>query len=235
MILRRQASLVAVMFCAFVVSIGNAAETEKLKLSLSLTSKSGGGDSSTDLAWAGNGKWLWGSTPHLFSLETNSKYTKSDDGAKYDRLKTWWRYRWKDVPATSWHPLCLISTEGDHGLDSVHTLGAFGFAKDYGYGTIEVTAGASKDIKLHEAWVGDVGVLVSYERRWGKLQWDLQPQGEMGVLGDVRLRGDRLRYNIDTGLDYDIGGNLRASYRLTFGNTTEESRRTQFLGITYER
>ena len=232
---RWQVSLVAVMLCAVVASVGRAAETEKLKLSLSLTSRSGDGASSTDWAWAGNGKWQWGSAPHLFSLETNSKYTKSDDGARYDRLKTWWRYSWKDVPATSWHPLFLVSTEGDHGLDEVHTLGAFGFARDYGHGAIELTAGASKDLKAHEAWVGDIGVLVSYEKRWGKLKWDLTPQGEMGVVGDVRLRGDRFRYNVDTGLDYDIGGNLRASYRLTFGNTTEDSQRTQFLGITYER
>ena len=234
MMWRWRASLVAAVLCAMLVSVRSAAETEKLKLSLSFVTE-GGAKHSSSWAWAGHGKWHSKKNRHLFSLEANSKYTKPSSGSEYNRLKTWWRYSWKDTPATSWHPLFLVSTEGDHGLHKVHTLAAFGFAKDYGPGTLEITGGVSKDLKAHEAWVGDIGILVSYEKRWGRLQWDLQPQGEMGVLGDVRLRGDRLRYNIDTGLGYDIGSNLRLSYRLTFGNTTDESQRTQFLGITYAR
>ncbi len=232
---RLNSALLAFALCLWLAACAGAVETEKLKVTLSLTSKSGDSGSSTDAAWAMDGTWDFTPTPRQFSLQVNSRYTKSDDGAKFDRLKTWWRYLWKDIPETEWRPLFLISTEGDHGIDQLHTLAAFGYRKNYNRGFIELTAGASKDLQTSEAWVGDIGALVSYEKQWGKLSWGLNPQGELGVLGDVRYRDDRFRYNVDTDLGYKIGDRLRATYQLTFGNTTADSRRTQFIGITYER
>jgi len=216
------------------ISKAAAIDTDKLKLSASITLNSGDTNSTT-YAWAGHGKWHTGAAQDVFSLEVDTKYSKSSNSPAYNRLKTWWRYEWNSTDATKWHPLFLISTEGDHSLRKVHTVGAIGFAKNYGSGTIEITAGASKDITTSEAWMGDIGVLLSYEKKWGRLKWNINPQGEVSVLGDVRVRGGHMRYNIDTGLDYALSNNLCASYRMSFGNTTDGASRTQLLGLTYRR
>lgn len=61
-----------------------------------------------------------------FTLD--SDYSKSDS-AKLDRLRTGARLLDKDYGKVlrKWSAVYLIQTEGDHSLDSVHTLVAAGF------------------------------------------------------------------------------------------------------------
>lgn len=225
------------LFAALIISAAcaHAIDTRDLKIALSLASDDSGDDSESSYSWAMDGTWALQRASQEYSLKIDSDFSRSDDASEFNRLKTWWRYMWKDVPATRWRPLVLISTEGDHGLHQVHTLGAFGYQRKYSWGILEFTAGASKDVKTAESWVGDVGALIDYQQRWGKLTMGVNPSGELGVLGEVRRRADDFRYSVDTNLDYEIGSHLQASYRLHFGNTTKDSRRSQFLGITYRK
>lgn len=213
----------------------SAVETDKLKLSLSITSKAGDGGSSDSYSWAGDGTWSLKEDYRKLSLQTQSRYSKLDDDREYDQLKLWWRYTWLNVPDSKWHPVVVLSSDGDHDFGKVFTLGAFGYRKDYGPGDIELTFGASKDIRTAEAWTGDVGVLFDYAHKTGKLSMGVNPHADYGLLGEVRFRDNRFRYMVDTDLGYDIGDRLKASYRLSWGNTTDDASRIQFFGITYEK
>ncbi len=228
-------AIIAAALCIGVVSGAEAVDTDRLKLSLSITNESGKSGSSSNYSWAGDGMWSLRDDYRRLSLQTQSRYSRSDDDRKYDQLKTWWRYTWHNVPATKWHPVVLVSTDGDHGFDRLLTLGAFGYRKNYGPGDIEFTLGASKDIRTADTWTGDVGFFFDYAAKTGKLSVGVHPHGDYGVLGEMRFRDNRFRYTIDSDLNYDIGDRLRASYRLSWSNTTKDSNRLHFLGITYEQ
>lgn len=176
---------------------------------------------------------MWGRTLQ-FSLD--SDYSRSDS-AKLDRLRTGTRLLDKEYGKVlrKWSPVYLIQTEGDHSLDSVHTLVAAGFRQKRRYGFFEATAGASKDIQTGESWVGDIGFEVGFEKQIGS-KWKVRtgPKGEYGALGSVRLRDDRFRYSWDVNVDYRASERLGYGYRLWYGNTVPNSDRTQWIGLTYK-
>lgn len=209
--------------------------TNKFQILLSATETKGGGDTNTTLSWSLDGGWdreMWDRTLQ-FTLD--SDYSKSDS-AKLDRLRTGTRLLDKDYGKVlrEWSPVYLIQTEGDHSLDSVHTLVAAGFRQKRRYGFLEATAGVSKDIQTSESWVGDIGFEVGLEKQIGS-KWKVRtgPKGEYGALGSVRLRDDRFRYSWDVNVDYQASERLGVGYRLWYGNTVPNSDRTQWIGLTY--
>jgi hypothetical protein len=211
------------------------AHNDQLRASLSITDRATDGGSATDFAWSLGGAWSddWGRKG--VSLTLQSDYSRGDSGADYDRLKTWWRYELKDVPPEAWQPLVVLSTEGPHDCGQLYTLGAFGLRHSIPGGFVEFSAGLSKDVRSAESWTGDLGALVSFQRQWGKLAWSFRPQGNVGALGEARVRTDRFIYTVDTTLDYRFTENLGATYRLQWGNSLGEAERLQFLGITYQK
>lgn len=210
------------------------AKTDNLRATLSLTERSSDRGDSTDYAWAFGGSWsdLWG--PHLASLTVQSDYSHSSNGSEYDRLKTWWRYTLKTPRPGRWTPLLVISTEGPHDCQQLQTLGAFAMRRAFTGGFLELSAGASKDVRTAEAWTGDLGALISFNRRWGKFGWSVRPQGNLGALGEARLRSDRFLYTLDTTLDYSLSSNFGVTYRLQAGNTLVDAHHIEFLGLTYK-
>jgi hypothetical protein len=228
-------ALTVVLLALLLAATAQAMDTDKLKVSLNMSTRDTDDDTETTYNWALDGKWHAKQPGGVFSLQVDSDYEKDDSDSEFDRLKTWWRYTWNDAPATEWRPVALISTEGDHGADSLYTLGAFGYSKDYNWGTLEFTFGASKDVRTAEPWIGDIGAYFDYSKSWGRMTLGVQPGGELGVLGEVRQRDDDFRYSVDGSLDYAIAGHLKGSYRVHFNNTSDESDHHQFLGITYER
>jgi hypothetical protein len=211
------------------------AETDQFRASLSLTNRSGDAGNATDYAWSLGAAWSdqWGH--HGASLTLQSDYSRADSGATYDRLKTWWRYNLQQVSPNRWTPLVVLSTEGPHGCDQLQTLAALGARHNISGGFVELSAGLSKDVRTAASWAGDVGGLVSFARRWGKVAWTMQPQGNLGALGEARLRADRFVYTVDTTLDYRFSERLGATYRLQWGNSLLDARRIQFVGLTYQR
>lgn len=210
------------------------AHTDNLRATLSLTEKASDSGDSTDYAWSFSGAWsdTWGSS--VASLTTQSDFSRASDGSEYDRLKTWWRYTLKAPSPGHWTPLVMVSTEGPHSCEQLYTLGAFALRRDFTGGFLELSAGASKDVRTADQWTGDIGALVNFSRRWGKLGWSLRPQGNMGALGEARLRGDRFLYTIDTTLDYRLSSNFCLTYRLQQGNTLVDAHHIEFVGLTYQ-
>ena len=211
--------------------------TDKLAVALTLTEEHVGGQSSSDLAFALDAVVSRPTGSGQFEFTVDSDFDRAFEGGDddFDRLKTWMRYLLDTSPDKKWVPLIVISTEGDHGLDVVQTVAAFGWRKHMRHGFVELTAGASKDVQAAEPWVGDVGALVSMEQRWDRFTWDIRPSASMGVLGETHLRGDRLLYSLSTGLNYKVGGNLGVAYRIQFNNTQGEDQRHQFLGVSYSK
>ncbi len=212
-------------------------QTEKLSVAVNLSEEYVDGESSSDLALTldaivsrpiGGGR---------FEFTVDSDYDRSFEGdaEDFDRLKTWSRYLIGGDPRADWTPLIVISTEGDHGLDSVQTLGAFGWRKYMGKGFIELTAGVSKDVRTAAPWVGDVGALFSFEQNWGRLSWNVHPEASYGILGETRLRDEQLIYSLSSGLNYAVGEHLGMTYRVQFNNSQGDDRRHQFLGLSYSR
>lgn len=210
--------------------------TERLDAALNLTEDFRGGESEHDWAFALDSILAKDRGQTRWEFVLDSDYHRSLTGqTELNRLKTWSRYMLQKRPREQWNPLIAISTEGDHSFESVHTLIALGARKHWSQGFIELTAGASKDVKTAADWVGDVGALVQHQRRWGRFTWTLTPQGNLGVLGEVRLRPDRLLYTLDSGLVYDVGRHLGIAYRLQLSNTLGEDQRHQFLGLSYSK
>ena len=227
--------VLAGLVTVLVASVGHCAQTDDLKATVSLISKASDQGACSDYAWSLDGAWSdrWGA--HDVTLTVDSDYSRGDDSPKYDRLKTWWRYSLKDQPATKWTPLVLVSTEGDHRADQLQTVAALGLRKSNPHGFVELSLGASKDVRTADPWTGDLGLTVGYERRFGNLGWSLKPQGAFGALGEARLRPDRFLYTMDTSLDYRLTNKMALSYRLQWGNTLADAQRMQFLGLTLTR
>lgn len=234
---RRTASFVLVLTAAFMVTSAHADwETKKLQALLSATETKGEGGGSWTLSWNFDGQWQTPMAGRNLNVTVDSDYSKSDT-AKLDRLRTGFRLLDREYgkQIRKWHPVYLIQTEGDHSLDSIHTLGAAGYRQKRRYGFVELTAGASKDVTTGESWVGDIGAEVGYERNLGpKWKFRTGPTGEYGALGSVRLRDDRFRYSWDVSLDYQASKKLGLGYRMWYGNTVPGSRRTQWIGLTYK-
>jgi hypothetical protein len=216
-------------------SLALAIDTEKLKMSISISDVNGNGNSSTTCAWAGDGTWSVKNQQEKISFQVQSRYSQTDSGKKYDQVKTWLRYTWNETSSKKWQPVIVLSTSGDHDFGEVFTLGAFGYKKNYGEGNIEITTGISKDLRTADKWTGDIGILFDYSTRHGKFSAGVKPQSNYDVLGDVRFRDGRFRYTIDTDLNYDIGDNLCATYKISWSNTTTGTDKIQFIGITYEQ
>ncbi len=211
-------------------------ETKKLRALLSASETKGKGDTNWTVKWNLGGQWETPQWGKKLTLKLDSDYSKSDT-AKLDRLRTGFRLLDSDYGKIrrAWYPVYLLQTEGDHGLDSVHTLIAGGFRQQRKYGFLECTMGASKDIQTGESWVGDIGVEFGFEKQLGpKWRFSTGPKGEYGALGSVRYRDDRFRYSWDASLDYQASERLGVGYRLWYGNTVPNSDRTQWIGITYK-
>lgn len=211
-------------------------DTQKLRALLSANNTKGQGGSDWTVAWSLDGQWKKRGRAMDLNLTLDSDYSKSDT-AKLDRLRTGWRFLSSQYGKQTykWYPVYLLQTEGDHTGDSIHTLGAFGYRQKRSYGFFELTAGASKNLRGHDQWVGDIGFQLGYQRKLGS-RWTFRtgPKGEVGALGDVRVRGDRLRYSWDVQLDYAASDKMSIGYRLWSGNTVPNSRRTQWLGLSYK-
>jgi len=211
-----------------------ALETEKLKVVANLTENRVGVGSEYDFAAALDAVWATNHENSRWEITLDSDFDRSISGEdEYDRLKTWFRYLFKDRPDTKWNPLIAVSTEGDHDLDQVNTLVALGWRKHFGWGYLEFTGGASKDIRTAEEWMGDVGALVRLEKDFGRFTWTVNPELNYGVLGEVRFRDNRTLYSLASGLEYDIADGVGLAYRLQLNNTQQEDRRHQFLGFSY--
>jgi len=207
---------------------------DKFEIGLSIAENQGDAGTSRNYSWNFDGIWTRHHPGRLFSITVDSDYSKADDGgSKVDRLKTWLRRIYQHRPATQWNPLITISTEGDHGCDTVLTLVAGGIRKEFARGFIEFTGGASKDVRSPECWAADIGTLLSYRRQWGRMGLTVNPETSYGMLGEFRVRRKRLRYTFDVSLDYSLGGKLAATYRLHRNNFTGTSQRHQYLGLTY--
>ena len=207
---------------------------DKFQIGFSIDERASEGQRSRDYSWNFDGVWAGHSQKKLLSITVDSDYSKVRGGtAKLDRLKTWLRHIYRDRPPEKWNPVISLSAEGDHGLDTLLTLVAGGMRKEFGRGFVELTGGASKDVRTGESWAGDVGVLFEYHRKWGRMGLTVTPVTSYGMLGEFRLRRDRLRYTYDVGLDYELGQKLGVTYRIHRNNTTGPSQRHQYLGLTY--
>jgi len=216
---------------------GSDWSTDKFTLALTLTEEHVGGHSSSDIATALDAIVSRPMGKGRLEFTVDSDFDRAFEGGDedFDRLKTWSRFLLDVNPDKKWVPVIVISTEGDHGLDVVQTLAAFGWRNYMRRGFVELTAGASKDLQAADPWVGDVGMLVDMQQRWNRLTWEVRPSASMGVLGETHLRGDRILYSLSTGLNYEVGDNLGVAYNIQFNNTQGEDQRHQFLGISYSK
>jgi hypothetical protein len=228
------AVLIAVAALAIAASAACAIETEKLKFIANLTEDKVGGESEYDFAASLDGVWGSREDDSRWEISLNSDYDRSISGEdEYDRLKTWFRYMLKERPVGKWNPLVAVSTDGDHDLDQVKTLVALGWRKHFDGGFLELTGGASKDIRTAESWMGDVGALVQLEEDFGRFTWTVNPEVNYGVLGEVRFRDNRTLYSFSSGLEYQLSDGMGIAYRLQLNNTQQEDRRHQFVGFSY--
>lgn len=237
MTLRRHASRMILLLVTLALTTHAwALDRKKCDVLMSATETKGDGGGSWTLAWSFDGAWAQSWSRKSLGITVDSDYSKSDT-AKLDRLRLGFRLLGSDYGkiARKWYPVYLVQTEGDHGFDSMHTLGAAGYRQKRRHGFVELTAGVSKDIRESESWVGDIGAQVGYERKLGP-KWSFRtgPEAEFGAVGDVRLREDRLRYSWDVAIDYRASERLGFGYRLWYGNTVPNSRRTQWIGVTYK-
>ncbi len=209
--------------------------TQKLSALFSATETKSDDGGAWTIAWNLDGEWLRPGKRKALTITADSDYSRSETKT-LDRLRL--GFRWLDGDygevLRKWHPVYLVQTEGDHGGDSIHTLVAAGYRQKRRHGFIELTAGFSKDVRSStQEWVGDIGTQFGYERELGKWKIRTGPKGEMGAIGDVRLRGDRLRWSWDAAVDYRATEALGVGYRLWYGNTVPNATRTQWIGITY--
>jgi len=224
-------SVVALVTSATLVS---ALETEKLKFVTNLTEDRVGDESEYDFAAALNGVWGSDAQDARFEITVDSDYDRSiSDEEDYDRLRTWFRYLLKERPQDKWNPLIAVSTDGDHDLGQVQTLVALGWRKHFDGGYLELTGGGSKDIRTADNWKADVGALIQVEEDFGRFTWTVNPEVNYGVLGEVRLRDNRMQYSFSSGLAYEISDGVGVAYELQLDNAREDDRRHQMLGFSY--
>ncbi|MFQ6097952.1 MAG: hypothetical protein ACE5O2_09530, partial [Armatimonadota bacterium] len=187
---RRSWSCAALALALFGGAARGDFQTEKFQALLSATETESDGNSELTVAWNLDAEWRRPGKKALLSITVDSDYSRSSR-SKLDRLRTGFRLMDDDYGKKrgKWYPVFLLQTEGDHAGESIHTLAAAGYRQKIKYGFIEITLGASKDIRADEAWVGDIGTQIGYERQWGKWKVSTGPKGEFGTVGDVRLRG----------------------------------------------
>ncbi len=229
---------IALMIAALLAPCGVRADlkTQKLSALLSASETKTDDGSAWTVAWNLDGEWLRPSKKRSLSITADSDFSRSESKT-LDRLRLGFRSLDGDYGKVlrKWYSVYLLQTEGDHGGDSIHTLLAAGYRQKRRYGFIELTAGFSKDVRNSaEEWVGDIGTQFGYERQLGRWKLSTGPKGELGTVGDVRLRGDRLRWSWDLAVDYQATKALGFGYRLWHGNTVPSARRTQWIGITYK-
>ncbi len=233
---RRSVGRIALGVLAVLLSAGTvcALETEKLDFVANFTEDQVAGESEYDFAASLDARWGTDNEKSRWEITAASDYDRSISGEdEYDRLKTWFRYLFKQRARGDWNPLIAISTDGDHDLNQVKTLVALGWRKHFDSGYVELSGGASKDIRTAENWMGDVGALIQLEKDFGRLTWTVNPEVNYGLLGEVRLRDNRMLYSFSSGLNYEIADGVGLAYRLKLNNTQEEDRRHQFLGFSY--
>lgn len=207
---------------------------DKFQVGLSITENKSEGDSLRDFSWNFDGLWTRHGRGKLFSITIDSDYSKATrGGARLDRLKTWLRRIYQNRPPERWNPVITVTTEGDHDLGTVLTLVAGGMRKEFARGFVELTGGASKDVRTSEGWAGDIGALFQYRQAWGRVGLTVNPETSYAALGEFRLRKDRLRYTFDVSLDYSLAEKLSVTYRVHRNNSTGISQRRQYLGLTY--
>ncbi|MFW6438080.1 MAG: hypothetical protein ACOCZ7_03605, partial [Armatimonadota bacterium] len=71
------------------------------------------------------------------------------------------------------------------------------------------------------------------EKEFGRFTWTVNPEVNYGVLGEVRLRDDRMQYSLSSGLAYEISDGLGIAYELDLDNSQQDDRRHQMLGFSY--
>ncbi len=210
-------------------------ETTKLCVLLNTMETATESESAWTRTWALDGGWRRRGERVTLDIIVDSDYSRSD-ASKLDRLRTAYRFQstHHGEETGRWYPMMLVQTEGNHSFSSIYTLAAYGMRRENSLGFLEATAGASKDLRTAEKWVGNVGFTLGYERKLGD-RWKLHagPKAEYGAFGDLRLAGDRLRYSLDGALDYQMTKKCGIGYRIWLGNTVPNSRRTQFFGLTY--
>ena len=234
----RTVNLIAVVSLCLVTLVVAGADDwtqDQFEICASIAQNEGQGASSRNYSWAYDGLWTRHGEDRIFSITVDSDYSKlSGGGTKLDRLKTCLRRIYQSKPATEWNPVITLSTEGDHGADTVLTLLAGGMRREFARGFIELTAGGSKDVRSAESWVADVGALFQYKRTWNRLELNVNPEATYDMLGEVRVRKKRMRYTFDVSLDYGLTGKLALTYRIHRNNFTGFSQRRQYLGLMYQ-
>lgn len=211
-----------------------ALETERLNFIANLSEKHVAGESEYDFSASLHGIWAQDMDRSRWEFTLMSDYDRALTAEEeYDRMKTWFRYIMTEREKTQWNPLIAVSTDGDHGLDQVHTLVALGMRRHFDGGFVEITGGASKDIRTAENWMGDVGALVSLQQDFGRFTWTVNPELNYGLLGELRVRDNRTIYTFSSGLKYHVSQGMGIAYRLQLNNTKGDDRRHQFLGISY--
>jgi hypothetical protein len=211
-----------------------ALKTEKLDFIANVNEDRVEGESEYDFSTSLDGVWATDMEDSRWELTMASDYDRSLSGEdEYDRLKTWFRYLMKQREETKWNPLIAVSTEGDHDLNTVQTLLALGYRKHFGQGFLELTGGASKDVRTAENWTGDVGALISLREDFGRFTWTVNPEVSYGVLGEVRFRDNRTLYSFSSALKYRLSEGMGIAYRLQLNNAQDDDRRHQFLGLSY--
>lgn len=211
-----------------------ALDTERLDFTANLNEKRVAGESEYDFKASLHGVWARDLERSRWEITAMSDYDRALTAEEeYDRLKTWFRYLLTEREKTQWNPLVSVSTEGDHSLDQVHTLVAIGMRRHFDGGFVEITGGASKDIRTGDDWMGDIGALVSLRQDFGRFTWTVNPELNYGLLGEVRFRDNRTLYTFSSGLRYNITDDLGIAYRLQLNNSQGDDRRHQFLGVSY--
>jgi hypothetical protein len=209
-------------------------QTKQIRILVSANETKGTNEANWTYAWALDGKWFRPGTDASVEVTLDSDYAHSDH-SRVDRLRSAWRAispQYGKEPG-HWYPVVLVQTEGDHSFESLHTLVAAGFRQQQRYGFLEFTAGASKDVRTAESWVGDIGLAFAFSRKFNE-RWKISsgPKADYGAIGEVRSRDDRLRYSWDVNVNYQMTDKVGLGYRLWYGNTVPNSRRTQWVGLT---
>lgn len=218
-----------VLLFLWIKPIQSGLVADKANLLVSISENKTDTASNLTVAWAFSGHWKDVGKHYTFDITANSDYTKSP-GSHLDRLQTSWRLISNNTKGLK--PVALLQTEGDHfAHTSLNSLFALGIRQDLKTGFIELTFGASKDLRTNQSWNGDTGIEFAYEKNFGRLHFRSGPKYEIGTIGSARFRQDRFRYSWDTNLGYQLGPKLSLNYRLWVGNTIPGARRSQWLGL----
>ena len=205
------------------------AQLKRLDISIGLRETQSRNVSSVTYNWALDGLYEQPLGDFTTSLTIDSDYTGGD--ANLDVLRTWWRVMPKQK--STWVPVLLVSTEGDHSLERLSVLTAFGVRRKISGGFIEFSAGVSKDVQIDEAWKADFGVLLDYRHKWGKFGVGIKPQGILSTTDELRIRDGEWRYSIDLNANYALDSHIGIGYRMLRSNLSGVTNVDQFIGLTY--